>query len=143
LFTCVFAGSEDSQDHYQQDVSLLLQSSHLKRKSAEHHAKQLLHRGEVGRHCASPWEELSSSRTASTTSSTGSDTEFTKQDELRLRELIGQLCTERQAVKLTTLELESVHVDPLGYEAIPPNPEAQCLDLENAVLMQELMAMKV
>ena len=136
--------ADDSPEQYQQDMALLLQSAHLKRKSAEHHAKQLLHRGEVGaRPCASPWEELSSSRTASTTSSTGSDTEFTKQDEQRLRELILQLCSERQAVRLTTLELESVHVDPLGYEATPPNPEAQRLDLENAVLMQELMAMKV
>lgn len=40
------------------------------------------------------------------------------------------------------LELESVHIDPLGYDSCP-NPDAQRLDLENAVLMQELMAIKV
>ncbi|ELU00264.1 hypothetical protein CAPTEDRAFT_145778, partial [Capitella teleta] len=146
LANCRAAGlgaMEESSEQFQQDVTLLLQNAHLKRKSAEHHAKLVLQRREVGRqHCGSPWEELSSSRTASTTSSTGSDTEFTKQDEVRLRELIHSLCSERQAVKMTTLELESVHVDPLGYEATPPNPEAQRLDLENAVLMQELMAMK-
>lgn len=40
------------------------------------------------------------------------------------------------------LELESVHIDPLSYD-VKPRGDSQRLDLENAVLMQELMAMKV
>lgn len=40
------------------------------------------------------------------------------------------------------LELESIHIDPLSYD-VKPRGDSQRLDLENAVLMQELMAMKV
>nr|XP_020021624.1 colorectal mutant cancer protein-like [Castor canadensis] len=39
------------------------------------------------------------------------------------------------------LELESIHIDPLSYD-VKPRGDSQRLDLENAVLMQELMAMK-
>lgn len=80
----------------------------------------------------------------STTSSTASscDTEFTKEDEQRLKDYIQQLKNDRAAVKLTMLELESVHIDPLSYD-VKPRGDSQRLDLENAVLMQELMAMKV
>lgn len=80
----------------------------------------------------------------STTSSTASscDTEFTKEDEQRLKDYIQQLKNDRAAVKLTMLELESIHIDPLSYD-VKPRGDSQRLDLENAVLMQELMAMKV
>ncbi|KAK4816920.1 hypothetical protein QYF61_024930 [Mycteria americana] len=80
---------------------------------------------------------------ASTTSSTASscDTEFTKEDEQRLKDYIQQLKNDRAAVKLTMLELESIHIDPLSYD-VKPRGDSQRLDLENAVLMQELMAMK-
>lgn len=80
----------------------------------------------------------------STTSSTASscDTEFSKEDEQRLKDYIQQLKNDRAAVKLTMLELESVHIDPLSYD-IKPCADSHRLDLENAVLMQELMAMKV
>ncbi|KAJ8791222.1 hypothetical protein J1605_020662 [Eschrichtius robustus] len=79
----------------------------------------------------------------STTSSTASscDTEFTKEDEQRLKDYIQQLRNDRAAVKLTMLELESIHIDPLSYD-VKPRGDSQRLDLENAVLMQELMAMK-
>ena len=40
------------------------------------------------------------------------------------------------------MALESVHIDPLDTRPHPP-PDAGYLDLENAVLMQELMALKV
>ncbi len=82
----------------------------------------------------------------STTSSTGSssDTEFSKLDERKLRDAVQQLKNDRAAVKMTVLELESVHIDPLApADAAGVNPDTQKLDLENAVLMQELMAMKV
>lgn len=80
----------------------------------------------------------------STTSSTASscDTEFTKEDEQRLKDYVQQLKNDKAAVKLTMLELESVHIDPLSYD-IKTRGDGQRLDLENAVLMQELMAMKV
>uniref|UniRef100_A0ACB8ER01 Uncharacterized protein n=1 Tax=Sphaerodactylus townsendi TaxID=933632 RepID=A0ACB8ER01_9SAUR len=39
------------------------------------------------------------------------------------------------------LELESIHIDPLSYD-VKPRGDSQRLDLENAVLMQELMSMK-
>ena len=81
----------------------------------------------------------------STTSSTASsaDTEFSKMDEQKLRDLIAGLKNDRAGVRTTVLELESVHIDPSMAPDAGPNPDAQRLDLENAVLMQELMAMKV
>lgn len=80
----------------------------------------------------------------STTSSTASscDTDFSKEDEQRLKDYVRQLKNDRAAVKLTMLELESVHIDPLSHD-VKPRGDSQRLDLENAVLMQELMAMKV
>ena len=81
------------------------------------------------------------SSTASSTASSA-DTEFSKMDEQKLRDYIQQLKNDRSGVKLTVMELESVHIDPFAVDSAP-NPDAQRLDLENAVLMQELMAMKV
>ena len=63
-------------------------------------------------------------------------------DEQKLRDYILSLKNDRAAVKVTVMELESVHIDPFASDDTP-NPDAQRLDLENAVLMQELMAMKV
>lgn len=80
------------------------------------------------------------STTSSTTSSC--DTDFSKENEQHLKDYIQQLKHDRAAVKLTMLELESVHIDPLSYD-IKPWADSHRLDLENAVLMQELMAMKV
>lgn len=90
------------------------------------------------------WNIIFSPSLPSTTSSTASscDTEFTKEDEQRLKDYIQQLKNDRAAVKLTMLELESIHIDPLSYD-VKPRGDSQRLDLENAVLMQELMAMKV
>lgn len=68
--------------------------------------------------------------------------EFTKADERRLRDYIVQLKNDRAVVRTTVIELESIHVDPINKDP-PTIIDAQKLDLENAVLMQELMAMKV
>lgn len=68
--------------------------------------------------------------------------EFSKIDEQRLRDYIQQLKNDRASVKMTVMELESIHVDPLSKTPCG-SPDSQKLDLENAVLMQELMAMKV
>ncbi|KAG7314614.1 hypothetical protein KOW79_021917 [Hemibagrus wyckioides] len=137
-------GSEESIFH-------LLKQAHDYRKTAETAAKDLLFRldGSCGgiftvTGCnVQPWESLSSNSHTSTTSSTASscDTDFSKEDEQRLKDYIQQLKNDRAAVKLTMLELESVHVDPLSYD-IKPRVDSHRLDLENAVLMQELMAMK-
>ena len=53
-----------------------------------------------------------------------------------------QLKNDRAAVRLTVMELESVHIDSLSNEKTP-SLDNQKLDLENAVLMQELTALKV
>jgi len=146
------AGDSGMEGDEQDEVTSVIQKSQLTRKLAEHSAKQLLQRldrncglGTPGCSSSSPWEELScNSHTASTTSSTGSsaDTEFSKIDEQKLRDYIQQLKNDRSSVKITVMELESVHIDPLMPESAAANPDAQRLDLENAVLMQELMAMK-
>ncbi|NXP35812.1 CRCM protein, partial [Leiothrix lutea] len=134
-----------------ENVTQMLKRAHDCRKTAENAAKALLMKldGSCGGAYAvtgcsvQPWESLSSNSHTSTTSSTASscDTEFTKEDEQRLKDYIQQLKNDRAAVKLTMLELESIHIDPLSYD-VKPRGDSQRLDLENAVLMQELMAMK-
>jgi len=71
------------------------------------------------------------------------DVSWSKSDESRLRQLLVQLKDDRSVVKLTIVDLESVHLDPFTCEPRQDPCEAQKLDLENAVLMQELMAIKV
>ncbi|CAH2296213.1 Hypothetical predicted protein [Pelobates cultripes] len=134
-----------------ENITQMLKRAHDCRKTAENAAKALLMKleGSCGGAFAvtgcsvQPWESLSSNSHTSTTSSTASscDTEFTKEDEQRLKDYIQQLKNDRAAVKLTMLELESIHIDPLSYD-VKPRGDNQRLDLENAVLMQELMAMK-
>ncbi|KAF4073142.1 hypothetical protein AMELA_G00255430 [Ameiurus melas] len=132
-------------------IPQMMKRAHDCRKTAEDAAKDLLFRLDgccggiftVTGCNVQPWESLSSNSHTSTTSSTASscDTDFSKEDEQRLKDYIQQLKNDRAAVKLTMLELESVHIDPLSYD-IKPCADSHRLDLENAVLMQELMAMK-
>ncbi|XP_026275387.2 colorectal mutant cancer protein [Frankliniella occidentalis] len=63
-------------------------------------------------------------------------------DEQRLRELISRLKMDRSKVRDTIVELESVHADALCTRVPVSFAEARKLDLETAVLMQELMAMR-
>nr|XP_046226049.1 colorectal mutant cancer protein isoform X2 [Oncorhynchus gorbuscha] len=120
----------------EESISQILKRAHDCRKTAENAAKDLLGRldGSCGAAFAvtgcsvQPWESLSSNS-------------HTREDEQRLKDYVQQLKNDRAAVKLTMLELESVHVDPLSLE-IKPRGDTHRLDLENAVLMQELMAMK-
>uniref|UniRef100_A0A8C1WC12 MCC regulator of WNT signaling pathway n=1 Tax=Cyprinus carpio TaxID=7962 RepID=A0A8C1WC12_CYPCA len=141
---CVMAGEQAGEE----SITQILKKAHDSRKTAENAAKDLLTRldGSCGAAFAvtgcsvQPWESLSSnSHTSSTASSC--DTDFSKDDEQRLKDYVQQLKNDRAAVKLTMLELESVHIDPLSYD-VKPRGDSQRLDLENAVLMQELMAMK-
>ncbi|KAG8456302.1 hypothetical protein GDO86_002186 [Hymenochirus boettgeri] len=145
------AGVGSVEQSGDENVTQMLKRAHDCRKTAENAAKALLMKldGSCGGAFAvtgcsvQPWESLSSNSHTSTTSSTASscDTEFTKEDEQRLKDYIQQLKNDRAAVKLTMLELESIHIDPLNYD-VKPKGDSQRLDLENAVLMQELMAMK-
>ncbi|XP_027023813.2 colorectal mutant cancer protein isoform X3 [Tachysurus fulvidraco] len=123
---------------------------HDYRKTAETTAKDLLVRldGSCGdlftaTGCnVQPWESLSSnSHTRYICTTSSCDTDFSKEDEQHLKDYIQQLKNDRAAIKLTMLELESVHIDTLRYD-IKPCVDSHRLDLENAVLMQELMAMK-
>ncbi|EHB06208.1 Colorectal mutant cancer protein [Heterocephalus glaber] len=150
-FRAAGVGSSPGDQSGDENITQMLKRAHDCRKTAENAAKALLIKldGSCGGAFAmagcsvQPWESLSSNSHTSTTSSTGSscDTEFTKEDEQRLKDYIQQLKNDRAAVKLTMLELESIHIDPLSYD-VKPRGDSQRLDLENAVLMQELMAMK-
>ncbi|KAB0341483.1 hypothetical protein FD754_018409 [Muntiacus muntjak] len=150
-FRAAGVGSSPGDQSGDENITQMLKRAHDCRKTAENAAKALLMKldGSCGGAFAvagcsgQPWESLSSNSHTSTTSSTASscDTEFTKEDEQRLKDYIQQLRNDRAAVKLTMLELESVHIDPLSYD-VKPRGDSQRLDLENAVLMQELMAMK-
>lgn len=71
------------------------------------------------------------------------DVSWSKSDESRLRQHLVRLKDDRSMVELTIVDLESVHLDPFTCEPRQDTCEAQKLDLENAVLMQELMAIKV
>ncbi|XP_076330984.1 colorectal mutant cancer protein-like [Tachypleus tridentatus] len=89
----------------------------------------------------SAWKEEEFTLDENTSTSSSNDGEFTKVDEQRLRDYIHQMRTERIAVKTTVVELESVHIDSSCREP-SMSLDSQKLDLENAVLMQELMAIK-
>ncbi|KAK3590872.1 hypothetical protein CHS0354_033800 [Potamilus streckersoni] len=153
LANCRVAGFGGIGDRIEDsgEITSLLQRAHHSRRTAENVAKHLLHKldrnyGLSGTSSIQmPWEDLSlsTSRTASTCSSniSSGDMEFTKPDEKRLRDYIHQLKADRTAVKMTVMELESAFVDPIS-DMPCKNPDAQRLDLENAVIMQELMAMK-
>ena len=72
--------------------------------------------------------------------------EFTREEAARLKSHIQQLRSERSTVGLTVLELESLHEYPPEPSSSRDNMKLDAseakLDLENAVLMQELMAFK-
>ncbi|KAF5909734.1 colorectal mutant cancer protein isoform X3, partial [Clarias magur] len=130
----------------EQSISQMLLQAHDCRKTAENTAKDLLVR--LDSSCGDfftvadckmqPLESLSSnSHTSTTSTTTSTDTDFHKEDEQRLKDYIRQLKNDQAAIKLTMLELESAHTTDIKSHA-----DSHRLDLENAVLMQELMAMK-
>lgn len=115
-----------------------------RRRAAENEARTLLHKLDTTLEnqngSAQPWESVSShSRTSSASSS--NDLEFTREEGVRLKSYIQQLKSERFTVGMTLLKLESITGIPepkeVKVESLDPR-----LDLENAVLMQELMALK-
>nr|XP_022311817.1 colorectal mutant cancer protein-like isoform X1 [Crassostrea virginica] len=123
------------------ELNQLAQKSRNTRKTAENVARHLIQK--LDRNFGvNPWEETST-HTASTSSSGCYSEDFSKAEEQKLREYIHQLKAERASIKSTVMELESLHADTAAITAETPRHAEACrLDLENAVLMQELMAMK-
>lgn len=137
-------------DMYEDEEDQVFTGTYEKRRQAEAQARALLQKYDKGSDVNvsaggnRPWEELSSHGRTSATSSTGSSAEldFNKEEEGRLRGYLMRLRDERETVRTTLMELQSVHdvIVPLGrieLDSLDPK-----LDLENAVLLQELMALK-
>ncbi|XP_052267563.1 colorectal mutant cancer protein-like isoform X2 [Dreissena polymorpha] len=148
-------GESFSED--QDEISSILQRAHQSRRAAENVSKHLLHKLDksfnayssfstcTGRHSpgGQSWADLNTSSSGKYTANSSSgfcDTEFTKHDERRLRDYVHRLKQEQSKVHLTVMELESVYSDSSLEKK--NRADAQRLDLENAVIMQELMAVK-
>ncbi|EFN76277.1 Colorectal mutant cancer protein [Harpegnathos saltator] len=107
------------------------------RRAAENVAYHVLNRleNDCANALAAPWED-------SMVLSDESEVTWCVEDEQRLRRHISRLKGERTMVRSTAVELESVHAEPLNSKNTISLAEARKLDLETAVLMQELMAMR-
>ncbi|XP_071866392.1 colorectal mutant cancer protein isoform X1 [Bombus fervidus] len=107
------------------------------RRAAEHVAYHVLNKleNECMNTLNAPWED-------SIVLSDESEVAWSVEDEQRLRRHISRLKGERAMVRSTVVELESVHAEPLNSKNTISLAEARKLDLETAVLMQELMAMR-
>lgn len=137
-------------DMYEDDDDHVASATYDKRRQAEAQARTLLQKydkgsdGNVSSGGNRPWEELSSVSRTSATSSTGSSAEldFNKEEEGRLRGYLARLRDERDTVRTTLMELQSVHDVVAPVARIELDSLDARLDLENAVLLQELMALK-
>nr|CAH0099402.1 unnamed protein product [Daphnia galeata] len=133
------------------DLSVLWKRATERRRSAENLARSLLSKYDRER---DNWEDTG--RHTNTTSSTSSGAESgsgsgsnpactLEPTERKVRDIIGRLKGDRASLENTvqqvSLPLESVLVDPLPKEVLPL-AEARKIDLEMAVIMQELMAMR-
>ncbi|XP_057320463.1 colorectal mutant cancer protein [Microplitis mediator] len=106
------------------------------RKTAENVAHHLLKQLESDyTTIGAPWED-------SIILSDDSEVFWSIDEEQRLRKHISKLKNHRAMVRSTAVELETVHVEPLNSKNTISLAEARKLDLETAVLMQELMAMR-
>ncbi|XP_029669137.1 colorectal mutant cancer protein isoform X1 [Formica exsecta] len=107
------------------------------RRAAENVAYHVLNRleNDCTNTLGAPWED-------SMVLSDDSEVMWNVEDEQRLRRHISRLKGERTMVRSTAVELESVHAEPLNTKNTISLAEARKLDLETAVLMQELMAMR-
>lgn len=153
------ASSLTSNSHYQltyaddltedEDGITMFRNSQTKRRDAESHAKNLLlkldRKYEVTLTGCPPFDDLDfNSRTSTLSSADSSNIEaLSKEEELRLKEYVQLLKSERSTVQTTVVELESVtdvleHFDDSNIEA----GDKGSLDLETAVLLQELQALK-
>lgn len=125
------------------EVATILRRANENRKAAETVARHLVTRLDTTMASNainisnSPWDEYSHTSTSSS-----GDGEWSQAEERRLRDHICKLKTERSSVRATVVELESFHAEPLWARQPVSLAEARKLDLETAVLMQELMAMR-
>ncbi|KAJ8962153.1 hypothetical protein NQ318_018110 [Aromia moschata] len=109
------------------------------RTAAETVAKQLLHHLNSYQSTdvlLSPWQNhVYSSPT------TENDEQWTSEHEMRLRDHVSRLKAERSNIQGTYVALESTHIEnpPVRPSS---NQEARKIDLEMAVLMQELMGLR-
>ncbi|KAG0714225.1 Colorectal mutant cancer protein [Chionoecetes opilio] len=131
----------------QEDRVALVKRAQEQRRSTENVARHLLSRLErFGNHPSDPeiWSETGTSNNTSNTSSTSSgvDSDVSRGEEQRLRDTINKLKDERGHVSASLMPLESLHIDPLTKHYPLSLQDAHKLDLENAVLMQELTAMR-
>ena len=77
-------------------------------------------------------------------SESNSELTFSNSDELKLRQYLKQMLEDRSRVLQTVVQLESINLESFTNDCQSHElSETQRLDLENAVLMQELMAIKV
>ncbi|XP_044010602.1 colorectal mutant cancer protein isoform X2 [Aphidius gifuensis] len=67
---------------------------------------------------------------------------WTIDDEQKLRRYINKFKNNKALIRSTAVEFETHHVEPLNSKNSISLAEARKLDLETAVLMQELMAMR-
>ncbi|XP_068237666.1 colorectal mutant cancer protein [Palaemon carinicauda] len=131
-------------DH--EDLAILVRRAQEQRRSTENVARHLLSRLErtgSNQSDSEVWNEIASNNTSAISSLSSSvDTDVSRGEEQRLREIIRKLQEERSHVAASILPLESVHLDPLTQHYPLSVHDAHKLDLENAVLMQELTAMR-
>ncbi|KAK4316300.1 hypothetical protein Pmani_012521 [Petrolisthes manimaculis] len=131
----------------QEDLIALVKRAQEQRRSTENVARHLLSRLEKSGGQQSDmesWSEAGTSNNTSTTSSTSSgvDSDLSRGEEHRLRDTINKLRDERGQVSASTLPLEPLHIDPLTRHYPLTLQDAHKFDLENAVLMQELTAIR-
>lgn len=117
----------------------VIQRRHDNRKTSESAARHLLQKLDrtTGVHLSAASQSFDTVSISSNASSVDSD--ISKVEEMKLRDYIQRLKTDRAAIRLTVADLESIHVEPPSQET---RRDMQRFDLENAVLMQELMAIK-
>ena len=151
------ASSLASANHPYGEEDHHMRHSHSRRRDAETQAKLLLHRldkkyenmitGEVEEELKN--DELSyKSRTSTGSSQNSNATDaLSKDEELRLRDYINVLKSERLTFQGTVAELESVHEVSESQVTSPEGEkgdkyERVNLDLETAVILQEMQALK-
>ncbi|CAH1114464.1 unnamed protein product [Psylliodes chrysocephalus] len=109
------------------------------RSEAEAVAKQLLHHLDSFHSTdilLSPWQNHSYN-----SSTIDSDEPWTSEHEMRLREHVSRLKAERSCIQGTYVVLESTQLENVPVRP-SSNQEARKMDLEMAVLMQELMGLR-
>ncbi|KAG5871006.1 Colorectal mutant cancer protein [Gonioctena quinquepunctata] len=109
------------------------------RSAAETVAKQLLHHLDSYQSTdvlLSPWQNHVYSNP-----SVGSEDPWTSEHEVRLRDHVSRLKAERSNIQGTYVVLESTQVENVPIRP-SSNQEARKMDLEMAVLMQELMGLR-